>query len=109
MEFAKLTYHVYRPGQPVEHGEKLWLGSFSEIKPMINEFVEGRLEHVAVLFNGRRADMFVEEHSAGNLPINEEATKIYHASSLSRDPTADTRDWPKVYGVAVLFDQIVWS
>lgn len=108
MEFAKLTYHVYRPGKPVEHAEKLWTGSFSEIKPLINELVEGRLEHVAVLFNGKRADMFVEEHSAGNMPVNDEATKIYHAASLSREPKADTSDWPKVYGVAVVFDQIVW-
>lgn len=109
MTSTKLTYHIYRPGQPVEHAEKVWDGSFSEIRPTINELVDGRLEHVAVLFNGRRADMFVEEHSAGNMPVNDEATKIYHASSLSREPGADTRDWPKVYGVAVVFDQIIWK
>lgn len=105
----KLTYHVYRPGRPVEHCEHVWDKKFSSLKPMINKLVEGNLEHVAVLHEGRRADMFVEGDGAGVLPVNEEATKIYHANSLSREPGADTSGWPKIYGTAVLFDQIVWS
>lgn len=110
VEFRKLTFHIYRPGHSQEgKGVMLWTGSFQDIRGKINELVDGQYEHVAVLFNGRRADMFVEEHSAGSMPVNELATKIYHASSLSRDPKADTSTWPKVYGPAIVFDEIVWS
>lgn len=109
-ETTKLTYHVYRPegGEP-EHHEMQWSGNFQDIRGVVNPLVEGRLEHVTVLFNGKRADMFVEEESAKKFPPNEAATAIYHASSLSREPGADTSDWPKIYGVAVVFDQIVWT
>lgn len=110
MDSKVLDYHIYHAGYGQgSKGRMLWNGSFSDIRPKINELLEGRLEHVSVLFNGKRADMFVVEDSAGNLPVNELATKIYHASSLSRNPTADTSSWAKIYGSAVVFDERVWS
>lgn len=104
----KTKYWVYRVGQPVTEGD-VEFERFAELKPLINGLVEGRLEHVAVLFEGRRADMFVEEYSASSNPPNLEATKIYHASSLSRDPGADVSSWPMIHGTAVLFEKIVWT
>lgn len=109
-EKRKLTYHVYHPekAEP-EDFDMEWTGSFEEVRAIVNPLVQGYLEHVTVLFNGRRADMFVEEYSASKFPPNKAATNIYHASSLSLDPDADTSTWPRIYGVAVVFDQIVWT
>ena len=105
---SKLTYHVYRPGQPVEHAETEWDGRFSDVRGLINKLVEGELEQVGVLFNGKRADMFVEANSSdGMSSFNEEANKIYYASLLSRNPRADNLR-PRIFGVAVVFDEIVW-
>lgn len=69
----------------------------------------GDLEHVSVLFGGRRADMFVDDRGIEkDLPRNEAATAIYRANWLSRHPGADPESIPAIYGLAVLFDRIVW-
>jgi hypothetical protein len=64
------------------------------------------LEHVSVLFEDRRGDMFVGENSAATEAYNEEATKIYHAASIARGE--DVSDAPVVYGVAVVASRRIW-
>ena len=67
-------------------------------------------EHVAVLHEGKPADMFVHEdgHGAG-LPRNEAATTIYRASWLERHPSTDPESLPWIAGDAVVFGRLVWS
>lgn len=52
-------------------------------------WVGGDIEYVWVLFNGQRTPMVVNEVGAGpfglkQLPVNERATEIYHAWTLSQ-------------------------
>jgi hypothetical protein len=72
-------------------------------------------EHVSVLWDGKPADMFVDENGAVHgmaLPVNEEATKIYHAASIKRDnlraPSGIISGAPKIHGTAVIFNRRVW-
>lgn len=66
-------------------------------------------EHVYVLHDGHRADMFVDEtgHWKG-LPRNEDATRIYRTAWMARYPSADIESLPEIVGTAVLFDNEVW-
>lgn len=73
------------------------------------------LEHVAVLYNGERRDMFVSElgnvvlTTRGPLPVNTVATTIYRANWLNRHPETDPDSMSAIHGVAVLFtDREVW-
>lgn len=115
----KTEYIIFTPGHasgewheidwPVEPGydriAKL-------IEPLLGE--KEPLEHVTVLYEGRRADMFVSEYGHMTLthreplPINDRATEIYRAAWLSRHPKDDPATLPSIAGVAVLFTRIVW-
>ena len=84
---AKTTMTIMRPGQPTESRdvELLDRPNFDEldrlIKPLLNG---GHVEHVYVLWQDKRADMFVDEDGhAKMLPRNEEATAIYRAATMS--------------------------
>jgi hypothetical protein len=72
-------------------------------------------EHVNVLHDNRRVDMFVDEYGAMPdmlLPVNVVATRIYHAASIRPDrlnaPDGIISDAPKIHGTAVLFGRRVW-
>jgi hypothetical protein len=68
------------------------------------------LEHVTVLHEGKRADMFVDEHGVRKqLPRNEAATAIYRNNWLTHHPKDAPESLPAIYGTAVLFDRIVWN
>ena len=68
------------------------------------------IEHVSVLHDRQRLDMFVDETGAlKKLPVNAAATKIYHAATLARMDNVDTKKLPKIYGTAVLFHRRVWT
>lgn len=69
----------------------------------------GFIERVAVLHDGAPMDMVVDEqgHMKG-LPRNEQATAIYRAASLRRDPDLDPETLPWIAGPAVLFLRRVW-
>jgi len=79
---------------------------------------EPDLERVRVWHCGAYRDMFVDEQSKRKgLPVNAEATAIYHANMLVHehgnptDPAVIARitaDWPVIYGNAVLFLRRVW-
>jgi hypothetical protein len=67
------------------------------------------LEHVVVWFKDDYTDMFVDDSgSIHGLPVNEVATRIYHANMRRQNPNADTSDWPKIHGPAILFHRPVW-
>jgi hypothetical protein len=72
-------------------------------------------EHVNVLHDGKRTDMFVDEYGALRdmlLPVNLVATRIYHAASIKQDrlkvPGGIISSAPKIHGTAVLFGRRVW-
>lgn len=88
------------------------------IEPIVSE-QRGRpagFEHVAVLGKDRNpTDMFVDEFGAlpPALPINDNATRVYHRASIERGEFVSARagiiaDAPKIHGDAVLFMRRVW-
>lgn len=112
-------YSIYRVGQSEpEHGSVNWpyKPGYKRIKALVEPILgDGEpLEHVSVLFDGERHDMFVSE--LGNcalttrppLPINDAATEIYHAAYKRRYPGAHSSEMPPIAGTAVLFHRIVW-
>jgi len=72
-------------------------------------FNGGHMQHVTVLHNAQRADMFVDEdgHAKG-LPHNEAATAIYRNNWLTHHPEDKPESLPFVVGSAVLFSRRVW-
>lgn len=106
------TYHIYKPSHPVETKQVDWpeQPGFKQINELVKPLLEGaNLEHVTVLHNGKRADMFVDEVGAlKRLPVNAEATAIYRANWMQQHPGTDPNSLPEIYGTAILFDRQVW-
>jgi hypothetical protein len=76
------------------------------VRPLISTMLTTHdyIEHVTVLHEGERRDMFVDEQGeAKNLPRNEAATTVYRNNWLTAHPKADPESIPYVYGDAVLF------
>ena len=66
-------------------------------------------EHVNVWHQGQYRDMFVDETGAlKGLPVNAEASEIYHANVKAHFPDEANDDMPLIYGDALLFEQKVW-
>lgn len=106
------TYHVIKPdGTKTTHTVD-WPGEpgLDRMKTVIEPLLDGaRLEHVAVLHEGRRHDMFVdEEFVSKGLPYNAEATEIYRCNWMTQHPDVDPESLPPILGVAVLFDRLIW-
>ena len=77
------------------------------IGPLIGGGIKN-IEHVTVLFDGVRADMFVDDESASKgLEVNQAATRVYHEASRRRGD--DMTAAPRIYGVAVLSKKILWT
>lgn len=108
------------------------VGRFRDwMRPHIKEFFDEDVEHVAVLYDGQRRDMFVGETSSinGRHIRNVRATEIYRAATIQRAEQGETFDpqhlmWvddppylqfnpeslPAISGPAILFpDKIVWT
>lgn len=91
--------------------------SFSQIKEIVEPLIQtpgksqAYIEHVRVWHEGQYVSMFVDDMGAlKKLPVNEAATLIYHANLLEHgDADADTSNWAKIHGPAVLFDRNVWA
>lgn len=67
----------------------------------------GDLERVAVLYDGRACDMFVDDRGLiKDLPRNEAATEIYWEASRRRGD--DLTGASHIAGTAILFDRQVW-
>lgn len=91
---------------------------FHQLQAVVQPFLESQragsnMEHVTVLSDeGYRTDMFVDEegHSYG-LPINDEATRIYHRASIARGEKHNLGiipGAPTIAGVAIYFERRVW-
>lgn len=106
----KTTYKIFRPGKEPELCSVDWPEEpgYTRIAALIDPLVGGNLEHVSVLYEGRRADMFVDEmgHVHGLSEHNEIATKIYRNNAVSRGAKPDSL--PTIVGTAVLFDRLIW-
>jgi hypothetical protein len=94
---------------PAEPGYRVIKGV---VEPLLGEGEP--LEHVSVLWAGKRADMFVSEYghmqltTRAPLPRNEAATAIYRANWLRQHPDCDPETLPWIAGTAVLFHRIIW-
>ena len=85
--------------------------NLNQLRQIIEPHLDGeRLEHVTVLWNGRRTDMFVGENSAinGRMIRNVRATEIYRNNWLTQYPDTDPESLPAISGPAVIFDRRVW-
>lgn len=101
-------------GDRQEFGIQGWRDNdaYSLLKSFIGPHFDESFEHVAVLFEGNRRDMFVGETSSinGRHIRNIRATEIYRANALSQDPRLDPEDLPAISGPAVLFPSyVVWK
>ena len=84
--------------------------TLAELEAVIRPLLDGAdMEHVAVLWDGRRCDMFVDEMGAlKKLKRNDYATTIYRNNWLTQHPGTDPESMPAIYGTAILFADIVW-
>ncbi len=108
--------HVLKPGGE----EQTWPASTLPERDALMELVEGHLEYVKVLYKGKPTYMVVNDVGALTgpggtppLPINWDATEIYHAATLKRAELGEDIscfgprcDWPKIHGVAVVLENI---
>lgn len=84
------TYHIIKPTGEVlsdtftgelEYGTP----AFSTLRQMVGVKENESLEHVSVLFRGKRAHMFVDEEGRlHRLPRNEKATRVYYNNTIAR-------------------------
>lgn len=111
------AYTVLRPDGTREEGSVDWPRepTFEQIKALVGPHLNGDpLEHVTVLHQGQRTDMFVSEYGhlaragRGPLPRNDAATTTYRAAWLSTHPGDNPESMPFIAGPAILFDRRVW-
>jgi hypothetical protein len=110
-----VTFQIIPPRGPIEQGAVDWLSAppTDAIRAVVLPILQAdqplarHMEHVAVLFNDQRADMFVDEdfNENGSEP-NPRATEIYHAASKASG--ASLADAPIIRGTAILFSTRVW-
>jgi hypothetical protein len=116
----KTEYTIFKPGDgAVERGEVDWPREpgYKLIKALVEPLLgdDEPLEHVTVLHDGKRCDMFVSEYghmrlnTRGPLPINDRATAIYRTNWMTQYPETDPETLPDIAGVAILFHRIVWT
>lgn len=111
-----MKMHIYIPGQSMPNVVQVDLKDgpgLDALRKVIMPHLKGAewMEHVAVEYNSKRRDMFVDETGAlKGLPINEAATKIYQTYWLRTHPGTIPNSISQIYGVAVLFpDNEVWT
>ena len=108
----KTGYTIYRTNGTKELSSLDWPEDpgYSAIKALVQPIVGDSLEHVTVLHDGERKDMFVDElghvRKGGPKPLNEAATEIYHAVIVAYGWNPETL--PTIVGDAVLFHRRVW-
>lgn len=90
---SERTYHIISPNGEVktaEYEDVLEFGCipFAQMREMLG-FPEGTLlEHVNVLWRGKRAHMFVDEEGLLRnppLPFNQAATRVYWNATMQRE------------------------
>lgn len=107
--FQEVRYTVFHPGGEQKTRVALWPidPAYDIIVGLVEPFLQARLEHVNVLYEGKYTDMFVGEFSE-NLPRNDAATAIYRNNWLSAHPEADPESLSHISGPAVLFHKKIW-
>ncbi len=81
------------------------------VRPLIRTLLtkSDHMEHVTVLHEGERRDMFVDdEGQRKDLDRNEAATSIYRNNWMTHYPKTDPETIPYIYGDAVLFGRRIW-
>ena len=106
-------FYIYRPSTPepeVSNADLPKEPGYARLREIMEPLLDGAmLEHVSVLFEDRRADMFVDEMGMiKELPRNDAATDIYRANWLKHHPDSNPDDSPAIYGAAIVFDRLVW-
>lgn len=82
---------------------------YDRLRALAGPHIDGDWEHVTVLYQGKRADMFVDGESVRKgLPPNAKATEVYRAAWMAQHPGANPEELPAIYGPAVVFDRQVW-
>ena len=82
---------------------------YTELEKHIRPLIGSDFERVAVIFNGKQTDMFVDDCGRLKaLPLNRAATDIYRAGALLKEPTRRPETLAAIYGPAVLFARPVW-
>lgn len=106
------TIHVIRP----DGEEETWEANTPPERDRLSELVGGDPYYAVVLYKGKRTYMVVEDASAIKdppWPVNEAATRIYHANNRARIKRGDDLSsfgppgsWPKIHGTAVVLEGI---
>lgn len=105
-------YRIFRTDGTAEEEFISWPKEpgYKEIAKLIVPILDGaELEHVTVLHEGKRADMFVDEMGRMKpLARNERATSIYRTNWMTKHPSVDPETLPWIAGTAVLFLRRIW-
>ena len=113
-------YRILRPHKPDPEVRSCDLPrdpGYDRLKVIIEPVLQedrptAHLEHVSVLFDGKPTDMFVDDCGAlEGLPVNAQATRIYHAFSISQGIAHEggiIPGAPLIFGTAIIFDRRVW-
>jgi hypothetical protein len=104
-------YRVIPVEGPIRRGVVTWpkRPTFNLIDRLVKPLIGGSIEHISVLDNGQRRDMFVDdEGKKKGLPRNRGATAIYRAHTLTLAPDMDPEDLPEIVGPAVIFARRMW-
>lgn len=102
------TMLIMRPGELVRATSVQLerVPDFDKVRAAVMPELPGaaNMEHVYVLYYNEQRDMFVDEMGLWKgLPRNEEATTIYRAAWLARNPGDDPETLSYIGGPAVLF------
>ena len=105
-------YLIFHTDNSVEEKEIDWptKPTFKVINSLLEPILNGAyLEHVSVLYEDKRSDMFLdEEGKLKHLSRNEKATAIYRAATLKYKPKTPPETLDFICGTAILFTRIVW-
>lgn len=103
---------IYPSGEIVERKSALQAGDnpYEAIKVELYEFFQdANFEHVTVMVDGERRDMFVDEMDhPKDLAFNLEATLIYHTISNGGIKPEFPLPAPPIVGLAVLYSERMW-
>lgn len=106
------TMTIMRPDGETEAREIDLLDDpgYHRLKDLLHPLLDGGvLEHVTVLHDGKRTDMFVDDCGLlKSLPRNEAATAIYRNNWLTQHPDEEPESLPAIHGPAILFSRRVW-
>lgn len=108
----QVTAYVYRPGYEREKRVVTLTQNptISQVKPIVEEILGGPCEHCHVLFEEQMTDFFILKGAfESGLPVNPQATKIFHARWLQSNSQDNSNILAQVHGPALVFSRSVWN